>query len=125
MSYDKFPYVNLLDAQKNNLDLSSVRQWLLKGENPNKKEIRHRSPTLKLYHTLFEVLTLHNDMVYHAKQINEHPEMDNNRLYIPEDIIIEIIKVFHDLPSAGHVGKENTMARISNVFLSLSYQLEL
>ena len=57
-------------SQKADAVLKEVRKWVRKGERPDKKTLALHDEDLKVYHQLFDTLTLEDGILYYRVKLN-------------------------------------------------------
>ena len=77
-----------------------------------------------MYYNSFNRLKLHNDLLYRSWE-REKSEIPDDLLCVPESMTENIIKLCHDIPSGGHLGKPKTLAKIQSRFYWPRMELEI
>jgi hypothetical protein len=100
-------------AQEHDPILSEVRKWVKKGTKPDIKDSKTQrlNPDLKTYRDSYERLKIEDDVLYRSweKQNEEQPDW---LICLPEYYHEIAIKLAHDIPSSGHLGKFKTLERL-------------
>ena len=115
----------ITDAQNNDECLKTVISWVKQGEKPKlSKETQKLTPDLKVYYNSFNRLTLLNGILYRSWE-RKGNEMPNNLICIPSKLTTDIIKLCHDIPTGGHLGKPKTLAKVQSRFYWPHMQQEI
>lgn len=96
-------------------DISPIMTLLDDGSNrPGWNDISHLSCTAKRILKQWDRLVIHDGVLYRKW----HPDDQEvkTQLVVPLEKQTEVMKYFHDIPSAGHLGIEKTLERIKNKF---------
>ena len=95
----------LKEEQGKDNSLTPLRDWLTSGEEPSEATIMLWGPAQKFVWTNRQAFKLVQGTICMRKD-------DQDTVLVPQAIQAEIIQLHHDLPSAGHQGRERTKARI-------------
>lgn len=101
---------NLLRGQATDPLLREVREWVVKGQPPDKLLTRGMSRAGQQYARNFDSLTLAQDGVLIMKV--ETIFGPRTRVLVPDSLKESVFKMSHDHRSAGHFGVTATIARM-------------
>jgi len=101
---------NILRGQATDPILREVREWVVKGQPPDKLLVRGMSKTGQQYARNFDSLTLAQDGVLIMKV--ETIFGPRTRVLVPDSLKESVFKMSHDHRSAGHFGVTATIARM-------------
>ena len=101
---------NILRGQATDPVLREVREWVVKGQPPDKLVVRGLSKASQQYARNFESLTLAQDGVLVMKV--ETIFGTRTRVLVPDNLKESVFKMSHDHRSAGHFGVTATIARM-------------
>ena len=103
----------LASAQNHDPVLSVVKSWVKSNKKPDLKDNKTQklNPDLKTYRDSFDRLKIENNILYRSweKQSDEQPDW---LICLPEYYHETAIKLAHDIPSSGHMGKFKTLERL-------------
>ncbi|CAG2217873.1 unnamed protein product [Mytilus edulis] len=105
------PYTEteLRDAQKNDIDLSTVIAWLSTDFSPSKQDLQMSSPFVRHLWQTKSQLEFRNGILYYFWDDAVAPRL----LFItPRKLRQEMLHLCHDLRSAGHLGQDKTLAKL-------------
>ncbi|CAG2233875.1 unnamed protein product [Mytilus edulis] len=105
------PYTEneLRDAQKNDIDLSTVIAWLSTDFSPSKQDLQMSSPLVRHLWQSKSQLEFRNGILYYFWDDAVAPRL----LFItPRKLRQEMLHLCHDLRSAGHLGQDKTLAKL-------------
>jgi hypothetical protein len=100
------------EAQRNDPDLKKVIAVLEGAEPPSQGELSLSSPASKFYWLGRASLSLVKG-VLHIKE----PESGDLRVVVPREFVPKILSLLHDLPLAGHPGRDRTLEKVKEKFL--------
>lgn len=96
-------------------DISPIMTLLDDGSNrPGWNDISQLSCTAKRIWKQCDRLVIHDGVFYRKWQPDDQEV--KTQLVVPLEKQTEVMKYFHDIPSAGHLGIEKTLERIKNNF---------
>ncbi len=86
---------------------------LIEDEKPKWSDISHLSSTSKTLWRHWDRLHLNNGVLY-RRWVSENGS--THQLVVPEELKKDILLLYHDIPSGGHLGSEKTLERIKTSF---------
>ena len=101
-------------AQRSDATLSVVIDWVINDNKPI--NARALSPECRTYFNSFNRLSLKNDILYRSWEKVLSHERPTNLICLPYKLQNSVIKLCHDIPLSGHVGKEKTRLRLQSRF---------
>lgn len=84
-------------------------------ERPAWATISAKNASMKILWAQWDRLEIHNGMLYRRWEIEENTEF-KLQLIVPDIKKYEVLKFYHDIPTAGHLGVEKTVAKIKDSF---------
>ncbi|CAC5407142.1 unnamed protein product [Mytilus coruscus] len=105
------PYTEteLRDAQKNDIDLSTLIAWLSTDFSPSKQDLQMSSPFVRHLWQSKSQLEFRNSILYYFWDDAVAPRL----LFItPRKLRQEMLHLCHDLHSAVHLGQDKTLAKL-------------
>ncbi|XP_064631387.1 uncharacterized protein LOC135489780 [Lineus longissimus] len=105
----------IVEAQKADGDLKTVRKWLEAGERPPKSKLLQFSFALRRWWSVFGQLELKNDLVYYRWE-SMRENSSELRVVVPDSMKLEIFRLGHSDNTAGHFGVHKTLRRIRQTF---------
>ena len=94
---------DVTQRQKEDPAIQQAITWLKAGKRPIKQEITQEDPLVGSLWSQFTRLNLVGDRLYRTFENNDGSSTIL-QLVIPKDMVEEILKALHDLPSSGHLG---------------------
>lgn len=114
-------------AQDADYTLNEVILWVKAGKKPElDRKVQKFSPDKKVYYNSFNRLKLKDGILFRSWERLDN-EMPDDLICIPKSMTEDIIKICHDLPSGGHLGKPKTLAKLQSRFYwpKMSLQVSL
>ena len=112
-------------AQRDDPSLKTVISWVEAGQKPDlDRDIQKLSPQAKTYYNSFSRLKLKDRVLYRIWERTDR-ETPGELICVPQPLSTEIIKLCHDIPSGGHLGKPKTLAKIQSRFYWPKMKLEI
>ena len=100
------------EAQKEDIALGLLRDWLEKGKKADEFELNLSSEETKFYYGNRDIFFLSQGIIY-----KKDPEED--KLVVPRSKKEEVLRACHEIPSAGHQGRDRTKERVKQRFFWL------
>ena len=95
--------------------LSEVAVWIQRGARPDYSEISAAGPEMKFYWGQFDSLKLrHGIVVRELVMTDQHSRV---QILVPPALREDVLKQCHTVPTAGHMGRNRTMAAVKLRFL--------
>lgn len=129
-SFNK-PLVTSTDLQKISLaqhtdtTLKTVISWVKAGQKPTlSRDTQKLTPQVKVYYNSFNRLKIKDNILYRTWERLDR-ETPDDLICIPQSLTATIIKLCHDIPSGGHLGKPKTLSKIQSRFYWPKMELEI
>ena len=106
-----FTTEEIKSAQSEDSDLKFIMAWVQNKEEPKENELFLASPAEKSHWINRKMFFLDDKGILRSAPKKEGA---NTRLVVPAPMQGTVMKLCHELPSAGHQGTERTMAKIKN-----------
>lgn len=100
--------------QLNDPDISDILTWTENKQYPEWSQISDRSSTLKTLWRQWDRLKLFDGVLYRTWVENE--DRDQLQLIVPQMKREDAIKLYHDIPSAAHLGIDKTVEKLQRSF---------
>lgn len=104
---------NMAMEQEQDVLLSEVKSWVLRGRPPAKRHLTKLNRQLRLMARLFDQLTTH-DGILGIKR--EHNGKEGIRVLLPRVYRASIMRMLHDDPMSGHLGLARTRDKVLERF---------
>lgn len=112
-------------AQQNDETLKLVLSWVQAGEKPQlSRNIQKLDPVAKVYYNSYNRLKLINGILYRSWERIDNEKSDD-LICIPQSFTEKIIKLCHDIPTGGHLGKPKTLSKIQSRFYWPKMELQI
>ena len=107
LSDPQISILNLKREQRYNLDTKAIITYLENGQVPNDKNKKETEQFIRIAddHIMLNDILVHINTVLWKK----HKEFSFQPV-IPEDMRLPILKLFHDVPMAGHAGAQRMLS---------------
>ena len=106
---------DLRDAQDMDPVLSRVQSWIRYGERPSFDEISCEGRELKFYWGQFKSLTMKDGIL--VRKLDRELLGPKMQILVPHAIRDEILRECHEARTAGHLGRNKTVANVKRRFL--------
>ena len=115
----------LKHAQNSDENLKTVVSWVLCGTKPPlDRNIQKLNPTTKTYYNSFTRLKVKDGVLLRTWE-KTNGESPDDLICVPDSLTEEIIKLCHDIPSGGHLGKPKTLSKIQTRFYWPKMELQI
>ncbi len=120
-----FSTENLKQEQRADPLLSEVLSWVEKTERPNYSSISAEGPEFKFYWGQFRSLKATNGILTRELTLVDRPL--RRQILVPPSLREEVMAECHEVRTAGHLGRNKTMASVRRRFLwpGMSRDVEL
>ena len=106
-----FSLDELREAQRKDEDFQFILEWCKNKNIPSEHELFIASPATKSYWLNKEQFCLIDGVLYQTEA-----STGDKKLVVPKDLRTLAVQWNHDLPSAGHQGRERTKHRVKEKF---------
>jgi len=118
-------FEKITQAQAGDKTLQTVISWVKSGNRPKlDRNIQKLNPDIKCYYNSFNRLSIKDGILYRSWERNDN-ETPDDLICVPQSITTEVIKLCHDIPSGGHLGKPKTLSKIQTRFYWPKMKLEV
>lgn len=103
-------------AQQEDNDIRPILNWLKAGTSkPQWSDVASLSPATKSYWAQWDSLTIYNDLLC-RKWENTRGNNSHLQLIVPKSRVPNVLKMFHDGTSGGHLGVKRTLMKVRERF---------
>ena len=106
---------DLQDGQDTDPVLGQVKSWVQKGQCPRFEEISLEGRDLKFYWGQFQSLKLKDGIL--VRELQRESFGSKIQILIPHSMKNDILKECHEVRTAGHLGRNKTVANVKRRFL--------